>query len=208
MSDNENSDKTLRERIRSNLSLQSDDATDEGEDADAETEQEADSEETNPDDETEQEADEDAGSEDSDATEQEAGDVVDLLVSNTDMDEEEAMALAEKLGDAGSDSGEDDEDGGETADAEGELSAEAAADVADAAADAVDQELDERLDGVVTEEDLKEHMESFADTVGEEMASTVEQALAGDTPTPGSDSGTDITKEDLVGGLAGGNGGD
>jgi len=200
-------DDTLRNRLRDRLSFNSADgdadegteqegySSDDHDEEDEDTEQEADTD-------TEQEAD---GDGDADEAEQEmdGGDAVDMLVANTEMDREEAMAFAEAIGATG---GSDDSDGGATGDAEGELSAEAEADtdpaeVADAAAEAaaevVDQELDARLDGVVTEDDLDAKLESFADAVGEETKNTIEQALTGETPTPDSSGGSEFSHDDL-----------
>jgi hypothetical protein len=143
---------------------------------------------------------------DADGVEQEqTDDLVELLVANTEMDEEEAEMFVSAAGDSGDmDEDEDeaeDEDGGDTGDAEGELAAEAKEEVAEAAADAaedtVEQKLDERLEDVVTEGDLDERLEAFAETVGDEARDTIEQALQGETPDPGNDGSTDMTKDDL-----------
>jgi len=220
MSNADDTDDTLRERLSSRLDFMSADT--DTEDDESATEQEADSDTTDGgagEDATEQEGDYEDGEDDEedDDTEMEmdAGDAVDMLVANTEMDREEAMAFAEALGATG-----ESEDGGSTGDDDGEMSAEAdtddvePAEVAEAAADAasevVEQELDERLDGVVTESDLDEKLESFADTMVDETETTVEQALTGSTPGPNSSGATDISKADLFsdGADSGDNGGD
>lgn len=210
--DTTTTDDTLRKRLRDKLGFQSTDAdetteqeatTDTGDDAGSTTEQEGDYEDGEDGDE-----DDDMEAEAGDETAQEMGaeDAVDLLVDTTEMDRDQAMMFANMLGSAGKA-----EDGGATGDAEEELSAEAdvdAAEVADAAAEAaaetIDQELADRLDDVVTEDDLSDRLESFADTVGEEMQTTVEQALTGETPTPTSSGDSDVSKDDLFGGNSGG----
>lgn len=208
-------DDTLRERLSERLDFMSSTDTDDDEST---TEQEADSDTTDGGDgATEQEGDyeDDEDDEEDGETEMEmdAGEAVDMLVANTDMDREEAMAFAEALG-GGADH---DDDGGDTGDDDGEMSAEAdvdAAEVADAAAEAasevVEQELDERLDGVVTEDDLDAKLESFTDTMIDETKTTVEQMATGSTPGPDSAGSTDISKDDLFSNDAesGDNGGD